>query len=84
MWFAEKSAELERAKQLCVDCPIRSACLAGAVDRQEPWGVWGGEIFDHGAVVAKKRSRGRPRKNVATPTVSATVVSPIARRSVAA
>ncbi|MFD8998611.1 WhiB family transcriptional regulator, partial [Streptomyces abikoensis] len=22
---------------------MRAACLAGAMDRREPWGVWGGE-----------------------------------------
>jgi WhiB family redox-sensing transcriptional regulator len=32
------------------------------VDRAEPWGVWGGEIFERGAVVPRKRPRGRPRK----------------------
>ena len=38
-------------------------CLAGALDRQEPWGVWGGQLFIQGVVVARKRPRGRPRKN---------------------
>ncbi|OZB46955.1 MAG: transcription factor WhiB, partial [Cellulomonas sp. 14-74-6] len=28
----------------------------------EPWGVWGGEVFVAGQVVAVKRGRGRPRK----------------------
>ncbi|GAB3474474.1 WhiB family transcriptional regulator [Amycolatopsis cihanbeyliensis] len=63
LWFAEAPADLERAKQLCTDCPVRAACLAGALARREPWGVWGGEIFERGAVVARKRPRGRPRKN---------------------
>jgi WhiB family redox-sensing transcriptional regulator len=62
LWFAERPAELERAKAFCHDCPARLACLAGALERQEPWGVWGGEIFDRGAIVAYKRGRGRPRK----------------------
>jgi WhiB family transcriptional regulator, redox-sensing transcriptional regulator len=62
LWFADTPADLERAKQLCVDCPVRSECLAGALARQEPWGVWGGEIFERGAVIARKRPRGRPRK----------------------
>jgi WhiB family redox-sensing transcriptional regulator len=44
---------------------VRSACLAGALDRGEPWGVWGGEIFERGVVIARKRPRGRPRKEVA-------------------
>jgi len=62
LWFADTPTELERAKTLCVDCPVRSECLAGALARQEPWGVWGGEIFERGAVIARKRPRGRPRK----------------------
>ncbi|MFC4001825.1 WhiB family transcriptional regulator [Prauserella oleivorans] len=65
LWFAEAPADLERAKVLCGDCPVRSACLAGALARREPWGVWGGEIFERGAVIARKRPRGRPRKNPA-------------------
>jgi WhiB family transcriptional regulator, redox-sensing transcriptional regulator len=62
LWFAEAPADLERAKALCRGCPVRVACLAGALERREPWGVWGGEIFDHGVIVARKRPRGRPRK----------------------
>jgi WhiB family redox-sensing transcriptional regulator len=62
LWFAEAPAELEQAKLLCADCPIRAQCLEGALARREPWGVWGGEIFERGAVVARKRPRGRPRK----------------------
>jgi len=62
LWFADAPAELELAKSLCGDCPLRVECLAGAVERAEPWGVWGGEIFERGAVVPRKRPRGRPRK----------------------
>lgn len=40
-------------------------CLQGAIDRAEPWGVWGGEILQSGQVIARKRVRGRPRKDVA-------------------
>ena len=62
LWFADTPAELEQAKAFCGACPARLVCLAGALERQEPWGVWGGEIFERGAVVARKRPRGRPRK----------------------
>jgi WhiB family transcriptional regulator, redox-sensing transcriptional regulator len=65
LWFAESPAQLELAKSLCAGCPMRAACLAGALERAEPWGVWGGEIFERGAVIARKRPRGRPRKVVA-------------------
>ena len=30
LWFADSPAELELAKSLCVDCPVRVECLAGA------------------------------------------------------
>ncbi|WP_272919891.1 MULTISPECIES: WhiB family transcriptional regulator [unclassified Streptomyces] len=63
VFFAESPADVEYAKSLCQTCPVREACLAGAKDRREPWGVWGGELFIQGVVVARKRPRGRPRKN---------------------
>ncbi|MFL6026747.1 MAG: WhiB family transcriptional regulator [Friedmanniella sp.] len=62
-FFAEAPADVEAAKELCRDCPVREACLAGALERREPWGVWGGELFIGGVVVARKRPRGRPRKH---------------------
>ena len=62
LWFAEHPDQLERAKALCQECPARLACLAGARERREPWGVWGGEIFQNGAILPRKRPRGRPRK----------------------
>ena len=65
LWFAEDPRDLERAKAMCAECPLRAQCLQAALDRSEPWGVWGGEIFERGAVIARKRPRGRPRKNVA-------------------
>ncbi len=62
LWFSDSPAQLELAKQFCRDCPVRLACLTGAITRREPWGVWGGEIFERGVIVARKRPRGRPRK----------------------
>lgn len=62
LWFSDAPADLERAKELCGDCPVRRSCLAGALERREYCGVWGGEIFDRGAVIARKRPRGRPSK----------------------
>lgn len=64
-WFAETPEGLEHAKSLCRGCPLRLMCLQGALERREPWGVWGGEIFADGRVIARKRTRGRPRKDQA-------------------
>ncbi len=74
LWFAESPAELELAKALCVQCPLRAHCLQAALERAEPWGVWGGEILDRGAVIARKRPRGRPRKHPITENDTAAAV----------
>ena len=63
LWFAESPADVEFAKSLCGTCPALQECLAGALERREPWGVWGGQLFVQGVVVPRKRPRGRPRKN---------------------
>jgi len=60
LWFSDLPADLELAKASCGTCPLRGPCLAGAVERREPWGVWGGEIFENGVVIAYKRPRGNP------------------------
>ncbi|SBW19434.1 MULTISPECIES: WhiB family transcriptional regulator [Protofrankia] len=65
LFFAESPEDVESAKAVCGGCPLRHACLAAALDRREPWGVWGGELVVTGAVVPRKRPRGRPRKSVA-------------------
>ena len=65
LFFAPQPLVVEQAKRVCAPCPIRQQCLTGALQRAEPWGVWGGELFEAGIVIADKRPRGRPRKSVA-------------------
>ena len=65
LWFAETPDDVEFAKALCGTCPVQQACLDGALRRREPWGVWGGQLLVAGAVVPRKRPRGRPRKDAA-------------------
>jgi WhiB family transcriptional regulator, redox-sensing transcriptional regulator len=84
LWFAESPTDLERAKALCADCPVRAQCLAGALARHEPWGVWGGEIFERGLVIPKKRPRGRPRKDESRPEPVASVRTGTATKETAA
>ena len=62
LFFAESPSDVELAKSLCTTCPVVAECLAGALERREPWGVWGGQLFLAGAVIPRKRPRGRPRK----------------------
>jgi WhiB family transcriptional regulator, redox-sensing transcriptional regulator len=64
LFFAESPQDVEQAKAMCRGCQARLACLVGALERKEPWGVWGGELLLSGAIVPHKRPRGRPRKDV--------------------
>ena len=63
VFFAETPEGVEAAKAMCVACPFQLDCLSGALERREPWGVWGGELVVQGEIVARKRPRGRPRKD---------------------
>jgi WhiB family transcriptional regulator, redox-sensing transcriptional regulator len=63
LFFSEQIDDIARAKQICTLCPIQEPCLSGAIARREPWGVWGGQLFFNGKILAQKRKRGRPPKN---------------------
>jgi WhiB family transcriptional regulator, redox-sensing transcriptional regulator len=67
LFFAESPQDVELAKAMCRGCRARLACLAGALERGEPWGVWGGELLLRGAIVPHKRPRGRPRRTSTRP-----------------
>jgi WhiB family transcriptional regulator, redox-sensing transcriptional regulator len=62
LFFSELIPEINRAKAICQVCPLMEACLIGAVQRREPAGVWGGQLFANGRILAQKRARGRPPK----------------------
>ena len=62
VFFSGELEDIARAKRLCLCCPALVPCLEGALERREPWGVWGGQLFLDGTIVATKRRRGRPRK----------------------
>ena len=62
LWFADPPDGVGFAEAPSATCRARLVCLPGALFRLEPWGVWGGQHFVQGAIVARKRPRGRPRK----------------------
>jgi WhiB family redox-sensing transcriptional regulator len=62
LFFSEQLDDIAAAKAFCLECPVKDTCLEGAQMRREPWGVWGGELFVNGKIVAQKRKRGRPPK----------------------
>ncbi|MEY2886028.1 MAG: hypothetical protein RJB40_883 [Actinomycetota bacterium] len=60
LFFSEEFVDIQRAKAICSTCTSKVDCLNGALERNEPWGVWGGELLEEGRVCATKRPRGRP------------------------
>ena len=58
----ERNALVDRAKVICSGCEHIDVCLAGAFERDEVDGVWGGELFREGRVVPAYIGPGRPRK----------------------
>ena len=65
LFFSEQLDDIAAAKAFCLECPVKETCLERARERREPWGVWGGQLFANGKVLAQKRKRGRPPKNPA-------------------
>ena len=63
LFFSDHVVDIARAKAMCALCPLQFECLAGALEREEPWGVWGGELISGGRIVANKRPCGRPPKH---------------------
>lgn len=63
MFFSEQLDDIRAAKAICQTCPVQEPCLQGAIERREPWGVWGGQLFANGRILAQKRRRGRPPKD---------------------
>lgn len=63
MFFSDEIPDIAAAKVICRECPLQEPCFAGALERREPWGVWGGQLLHNGKVLAQKRKRGRPPKN---------------------
>jgi WhiB family redox-sensing transcriptional regulator len=70
LFFSEELGDIAAAKRICGECPVQVACLQGALDRREPWGVWGGQLFFNGKILPFKRKRGRPPKNPAAELIA--------------
>lgn len=63
LFFSDELHDIAAAKRICAECPVLANCLEGALERHEPWGVWGGQLFLNGRILVSKRRRGRPPKS---------------------
>jgi hypothetical protein len=46
LWYPHENANLVNdAKAICEGCPVREECLLDAIDRDDPWGIWGGLTY---------------------------------------
>jgi WhiB family transcriptional regulator, redox-sensing transcriptional regulator len=82
LFFAEKPEAVEQAKTLCRTCPVRVQCLAGALRRREPWGVWGASCLT-GVWSSHASGRGDGRGRLRSPPdcSSVTVAQPKPRQT---
>ena len=62
LFFSDHVVDIARARAMCAVCPLQSQCLASALEREEPWGVWGGQLLSGGRIIADRRPCGRPPK----------------------
>jgi WhiB family redox-sensing transcriptional regulator len=62
LFFSEEVPDIIAAKRICAECPVIAPCLEEALERREPCGVWGGQLFENGQIIHRKRRRGRPPK----------------------
>ena len=45
-FFSTDPGDITAAWRVCSSCPVQLRCLAGALVRDEQWGVWGGWVFE--------------------------------------
>lgn len=69
LFFSDHVLDIARAKAICARCALTESCLSDAIDREEPWGVWGGQLLSGGRIVANKRPGGRPPKRPRPPVI---------------
>ena len=62
--WSVRNAAVDQAKALCRTCHERARCLDFALERNEPDGVWGGELLREGRVIPAYPRPGRPARLV--------------------
>ncbi len=63
IWYAgmngvEARAHTYEAQAICRGCPVLEECGGWALDRREPWGVWGALTEGERRSILRQRGRG--------------------------
>lgn len=56
-WFPGAYETDEDAKATCRTCPVKAECLEGALEREEPHGIFGGATPEERKRIARNRAR---------------------------
>ena len=59
LWFPTPgdTTTARTAARICRTCPEMRTCLQGAIDRHEPWGIWGGQLISAGKIIRVRARR---------------------------
>lgn len=59
LWFPDTDPyQVQKAKAVCMSCPVMSECADYAITRYVPYGIWGGMTADDR--VTYRRRKGQP------------------------
>lgn len=64
-WFPTRGEDVYRAKTVCATCRHQLECLAGAIERRETHGIWGGRSENERRRIRRDINRGIPLQQAA-------------------
>ncbi len=54
IFYPTRGVSTAPAKKVCARCPVTNECLAYALERRDPYGIWGGLTEDERESLQKK------------------------------
>jgi WhiB family redox-sensing transcriptional regulator len=59
VFFPDKEESASRALLACASCPVQEECRTDAIERREPFGIWGGTRGRQRQEIWRKQDRER-------------------------